>query len=33
MRMVSRLIELILGKGDVWIARPIEVAVHYLSQR
>ena len=33
MRMVSRLIELILGKGDVWIARPIEVAEHYLSQR
>jgi len=33
MRMVSRLLELILGKGDVWIARPIEVAEHYLSQR
>jgi peptidoglycan/xylan/chitin deacetylase (PgdA/CDA1 family) len=33
MRMVARLIELILGKGDVWIARPIEVAEHYLSQR
>jgi peptidoglycan/xylan/chitin deacetylase (PgdA/CDA1 family) len=33
MRMVSRLIELILGKGDVWVARPIEVAQHYLSQR
>jgi hypothetical protein len=31
--MVSRLIELILGKGDVWVARPIEVAEHYLSQR
>jgi len=33
MRMVSRLLELILGKGDVWIARPIEIAEHYLSQR
>ena len=33
MRMVSRLIELILGKGDVWIARPIDVAEHYLAQR
>ena len=33
MRMVSRLIELILGKGDVWVARPIEVAQHYLAQR
>jgi peptidoglycan-N-acetylglucosamine deacetylase len=33
MRMVSRLIELILGKGDVWVARPIEVAEHYLAQR
>jgi peptidoglycan/xylan/chitin deacetylase (PgdA/CDA1 family) len=33
MRMVARLIELILGKGDVWIARPIEVAQHYLAQR
>jgi len=31
--MLSRLLELILGKGDVWIARPIEVAEHYLSQR
>jgi len=30
---VSRLLELILGKGDVWIARPIEIAEHYLSQR
>jgi hypothetical protein len=27
------LIEVILGKGDVWFARPIEVAEHYLSQR
>ncbi len=33
MRMVARLIELILGKGDVWVARPIEVAEHYLAQR
>jgi peptidoglycan/xylan/chitin deacetylase (PgdA/CDA1 family) len=33
MRMVSRLLELVLGKGDVWIARPIEVAEHYHSQR
>jgi peptidoglycan-N-acetylglucosamine deacetylase len=33
MRMVSRLLEIILGKGDVWIARPIEVAEHYLAQR
>jgi len=33
MRMVSRLLELILGKGDVWIARPIEIAEHYPSQR
>jgi hypothetical protein len=33
MRMVSRLIELILGKGDVWIATPLEVARHYLTQR
>ena len=33
MRMVSRLIELILGKGDVWVATPIQVAEHYLSQR
>jgi peptidoglycan/xylan/chitin deacetylase (PgdA/CDA1 family) len=33
MRMVARLLEHILGKGDVWIARPIEVAEHYLSQR
>jgi peptidoglycan/xylan/chitin deacetylase (PgdA/CDA1 family) len=33
MRMVARLLELVLGKGDVWIARPIEVAEHYLAQR
>ena len=33
MRMVARLLEHILAKGDVWIARPIEVAEHYLSQR
>ena len=33
MRMVSRLIEHILGKGDVWVARPIEVAEHYLASR
>jgi len=33
MRMVARLIEHILGKGDVWFATPIEVAEHYLSER
>ena len=33
MRMVARLLELILGKGDVWIARPIEVAEHILTRR
>jgi peptidoglycan/xylan/chitin deacetylase (PgdA/CDA1 family) len=33
MRMVERLIRHILGRGDVWIARPIEVAEHYLAQR
>src|SRR5205807_30609 len=33
MRMVERLIQHILAKKDVWIAPPIEVAEHYLSQR
>jgi peptidoglycan/xylan/chitin deacetylase (PgdA/CDA1 family) len=33
MRMVERLIRHILGKHDVWIARPIEIAEHYLAQR
>ena len=33
MRMVERLIQYILAKKDVWIARPIEIAEHYLSQR
>jgi len=33
MRMVARLIEHILGKGDVWFAQPIEIAEHYLAQR
>ena len=33
MRMVSGMIELILGKGDVWVATPMQVAEHYLSQR
>jgi len=33
MRMVERLIQHILEKKDVWIARPIEIAEHYLSQR
>ena len=33
MRMVARLLEIILGKGDCWVARPIEIAEHYLSQR
>jgi peptidoglycan-N-acetylglucosamine deacetylase len=32
MRMVARLLEIIVGRGDVWIARPIEVAEHYLSR-
>lgn len=32
-RMVERLIQHILGKKNVWIARPIEIAEHYLSQR
>jgi peptidoglycan/xylan/chitin deacetylase (PgdA/CDA1 family) len=33
LRMVERLIQHILAKKDVWIAPPIEVAEHYLSQR
>ena len=33
MRMVERLIQHILAKKDVWLARPIEIAEHYLSQR
>ena len=33
MRMVERLLQHILAKKDVWIAPPIEVAEHYLSQR
>ena len=33
MRMVARLFEHVLGKKDVWIAPPLEVARHYLAQR
>ena len=33
MRMVERLLKHILAKKDVWIAPPIEIAEHYLSQR
>jgi peptidoglycan/xylan/chitin deacetylase (PgdA/CDA1 family) len=33
MRMLERLIQHILGKKDVWIAPPLAVAEHYLSQR
>ena len=33
MRMVERLIQHILGKKDVWIAPPIEIARHVLAQR
>ena len=33
MRMVERLIQYILAKKDVWIARPIDIAEQYLSQR
>ena len=33
MRMVERLIQHILAKKDVWIARPLEIAEHFLSQR
>jgi len=33
MRMVARLLEHILGKGDVWFATPIDIAEHYLAQR
>lgn len=32
-RMLERLIRHILAKGDVWVARPLEVAEHYLGQR
>lgn len=32
MRMVERLIGKILEKGDVWIARPIEIAGYWLDQ-
>ena len=31
--MVERLLKHILAKKDVWIAPPIEIAEHYLSQR
>jgi peptidoglycan-N-acetylglucosamine deacetylase len=33
MRMVERLIQHIQAKKDVWIARPLEIAEHFLSQR
>jgi len=33
MRMVARLLEIILGKGDCWIATPLEIAAHYLAHR
>lgn len=32
-RMLERLIQRMLGKGDVWIAPPREIAEHYLAQR
>ncbi len=32
MRMLERLIQHILGKKDVWIARPIEIAEHWLAR-
>jgi hypothetical protein len=31
--MIARLLEHILGKGDVWFATPIDIAEHYLAQR
>ena len=33
MRMVERLIQLILGKGHVWMARPIDIAEHHPAGR
>jgi hypothetical protein len=32
MRMVERLIRHMLGKKDVWFARPLEVAEFWLGQ-
>jgi hypothetical protein len=32
MRMVERLIQKILGKGDVWWPKPIDLAQFWLAQ-
>lgn len=32
LRMLERLIQHILGKKDVWVARPIEIAEYWLAQ-
>jgi hypothetical protein len=33
MRMLERLIRLMLDKKDVWFAKPIELAEHWLAQQ
>jgi peptidoglycan/xylan/chitin deacetylase (PgdA/CDA1 family) len=32
MRMLERLIQHMLGKKDVWFAKPIDLARHYIAQ-
>ena len=31
MRMLERLIQTMLGKRDVWFAKPIDIARHWLA--